>query len=212
MKPTLLFDLDGTLIDSEAGILASIRYAFAAAGLAAPAAEILRSWIGPPLRKQLQQHLGHNDARVEVMVAHYREHFAAAGWADHRVIDGIDIALRQFARAGHRLAVVTSKIEPHARRIVASFAFASLFKDVIGATADGSLSEKPALIATALRRLGSDASAAVMIGDRRYDIEGARQHGMRSIGVLWGFGTRAELRAAGADALAATPGELAALI
>ena len=114
--------------------------------------------------------------------------------------------------AGHRLAVVTAKNEPHARRIVEHLPFGGCVEAVIGATADGARSHKPELIGEALRRLSLAPARCWMIGDRRMDIEGARQHGMRSIGVLWGFGSADELRTAGADQLVASPDALLAAV
>lgn len=107
---------------------------------------------------------------------------------------------------------MTAKNEPHARRIVEHLPFGGCFADIVGATADGSRSHKPELIAEALRRLSLSPARCRMIGDRHMDIEGARHHGMRNVGVLWGFGGREELQAAGADVLAATPLELQGLL
>ena len=120
--------------------------------------------------------------------------------------------MSDLAAAGHRLAVVTAKNEPHARRIIGHLPFGHHFEDVVGATPCGRLSHKPELIGEALARLGLGPEGCWMIGDRRMDIEGARHHGLRNIGVLWGFGGAEELREAGADALAASPTELLTLI
>ena len=122
--------------------------------------------------------------------------------------EGIGEAVLALSAAGHRLAVVTAKNEPHARKIIDHLPFGHAFEDVIGATHCGRLSHKPELIAEALQRLGLAAEGAWMIGDRHMDIDGARHHGMRSVGVLWGFGGEDELRAAGATRLAARPAEL----
>src|SRR5690606_23963505 len=107
---------------------------------------------------------------------------------------------------------VTAKNEPHARKIIAHLPFGHRFDDVIGASMDGRLSHKQELIAEAMRRLSLAPAQCWMIGDRHMDIDGARHHGMRNIGVLWGFGGEAELRGAGADRLAAAPAELHALL
>jgi len=113
-----------------------------------------------------------------------------------------------LSAAGHRLAVVTAKNEPHARKIIAHLPFGHVFEEIIGATPCGRLSHKPELIGEALQRLGLSTDGAWMIGDRHMDIDGANHHGMASVGVLWGFGGEAELRAAGATRLAATPADL----
>ncbi|TBR08168.1 MAG: HAD family hydrolase [Lysobacter sp.] len=204
---TLLFDLDGTLIDSAVGITRCAAHAFERLGEPVPDAATLRSWIGPPLRVSFMPLL-RDEQRVERAVEHYRERYETHGWAEHEVYPGIGQALEILREAGHRLAIVTAKNEPHARKIAAHLPFGHLFEEIVGATLDGRLSHKPELIGEALQRLGADARDCRMIGDRRMDMEGAVHHGMRGIGVLWGFGDRDELHAAGASALAMTPAEL----
>jgi len=120
--------------------------------------------------------------------------------------------VRALHARGHRLAVVTAKNEPHARRIVEHLPFGGLFEDVIGSTPDGSRSSKPQLVGEALHRLQLAPQHCWMIGDRRMDIEGARHHGLRSVGVLWGFGGEQELTQAGAGQLAHDPAQLLALL
>ena len=208
---TIFFDMDGTLIDSEVGITRCVAHALTQMGLAVPSEEELRRWIGPSLRVSFAPLL-RDDGQVEAAVQHYRDRFETHGWIEHKIYAGIGEAVEALHAAGHRLAVVTAKNEPHARRIAAHLPFGHRFVDVIGATVDGSRSHKPELIAEALRRLDVAADDCWMIGDRHMDIEGARHHGMRHVGVLWGFGGEAELRQAGARLLAAHPGELPALL
>ena len=212
---TLFFDLDGTLIDSAVGITRCVAYSLERMGHPGLPAEALRSWIGPALRVSYGR-LFDDPADVERAVALYRERYDVAGWAEHVVYAGIGEAIETLHAAGFRLAVVTAKNEPHARRIVETLPFGHRFDDVIGATLDGRLSHKPELIAEALARFGIAADAApgscTMIGDRDLDVAGAAHHGLRGIGVLWGFGDADELRAAGAQALAAAPEALPALL
>lgn len=211
MKPPLFFDLDGTLIDSAVGITRCVAHALTQMQHPVPPqAELLR-WIGPSLRTSFAPLLG-DPLRVEAAVAHYRDRFESHGWAEHEVYAGIGDTIEALHAAGHRLAVVTAKNEPHARKIIDHLPFGHRFDDVIGATADGRLSHKPELIAEALQRLALPPGECWMIGDRHMDIDGARHHGMRSVGVLWGFGGGVELRAAGADHLASAPAELPLLL
>ena len=205
--PTIFFDMDGTLIDSEVGITRCVAHALTQMGLEVPGADALRAWIGPSLRTSFAPLL-RDEAKVEQAVLHYRDRFESHGWTEHRIYDGIGDAIEALHAAGHRLAVVTAKNEPHARRIAAHLPFGHRFVDVVGATVDGSRSHKPELIGEALRRLDVAPADCWMIGDRRMDIEGALHHGMRNVGVLWGFGGEAELRAAGAGRLAHAPHEL----
>lgn len=211
MKSTLFFDMDGTLIDSAVGITGCVTYALEQLGVPVPPQAELRRWIGPPLRASFST-LFDDPADTEAALVHYRECFEARGWAGHEIYPGMAEAIASLHAGGHRLAVVTAKNEPHARKIVDHLPFGHLFEDVIGATLDGRLSRKPELIAEALHRLRLAPAACWMIGDRHMDIEGARHHGMRSIGVLWGFGGEAELRGAGARILADEPAQLPELL
>ena len=211
MKPTLFFDLDGTLIDSELGITRCVAHALEMLGEPVPDAAALRRWIGPPLRTSFMPLLG-DALRVEQAVAHYRERFEDIGWQEHRVYDGIAELIASLAARGHRLAVVTAKNEPHAERIVAHLPFGHHFEAIVGAALDASRAEKTELIAEAMRRLSLRVEDCVMIGDRHMDMDGARAHGMRGLGVLWGFGDEQELREAGADALLMHPEELESVL
>ncbi len=206
-RATLFFDLDGTLIDSAIGITRCVAYALERMDQPVPPEPELRRWIGPALRTSFAP-LFDDAGRVEEAVGHYRVRFEAHGWAEHEIYAGIETAVRSLHAAGHRLAVVTAKNEPHARKIIAHLPFGGCFDDIIGATPDGSRSHKPELIGEALHRLSLRAADCWMIGDRHLDIEGARHHGMRNAGVLWGFGGEAELRDAGAGALVGEPSGL----
>lgn len=210
-RDTLFFDLDGTLIDSAVGITRCVAYALDQLQHPIPPEVELRRWIGPPLRTSFAPLL-QDPQRVEQAVEHYRTRFESHGWAEHDVYEGIGETVEALHGAGHRLAIVTAKNEPHARKIIAHLPFGHRFADVIGSTMDGQLSHKPELIAEAMRRLSLSPAQCWMIGDRHMDIDGARHHGMRNIGVLWGFGGEAELRQAGADRLAAVPAQLRTLL
>ena len=212
---TLFFDLDGTLIDSAVGITRCVAYSLERMGHPGLDDAELRRWIGPALRVSYGG-LFDTPADIERAVELYRERFEIEGWREHTLYEGIGEVVETAHAAGWRLAVVTAKNEPHARKIVDTLPFGGRFRDIVGATPDGRLSHKPELIAEALARFGIDADRAAidctMIGDRHMDIEGAVHHRMRGIGVLWGFGDEAELRDAGAHALARTPAELSALL
>ncbi|MDC7806187.1 HAD hydrolase-like protein [Luteimonas sp BLCC-B24] len=204
MTDALFFDLDGTLIDSEAGILGGIAHTLERMGHPPLDRAQLLPWIGPPLRDSFETLFEGDGHRAEQAVTLYRQRYDAGGWREHSVYPGIPELIGALRTAGRRLAVVTSKNEGFARRILRSLPFGAAFETVVGASDDGARRYKRELIAEALSRLDLPASGATMIGDRRMDIEGARQHGMRSIGVLWGFGSADELRAAGAGRLVAS--------
>jgi phosphoglycolate phosphatase len=203
-----LFDLDGTLIDSEVGILAGIRHSMAAVGAEPPDHATMRSWIGPPLRVSFGAVLDDDHARVEAAVAAYTERFHEVGWSEHTVYDGIPELIAGLAERGHQLAVVTSKTRSHAERILTNLPFASAFARVYAPGPLSAHSEKAEMVAAALADFGHVESETFMIGDRRYDMDGATANGVRGVGVLWGFGDREELEAAGAWRVVEKPADI----
>ncbi len=208
-RPTLFFDLDGTLIDSEPGIINGIQHVFASMGQPVPDAASLRPWIGPPMRDSFQSVFS-EESQVAQALALYRQRYDTLGWTELTVYAGIPALIATLQAAGHRLAVVTSKNERSARQILENLPFGACFEEIVGASDDGTRRFKSDLIAEALRRLAVPTTQCVMIGDRRMDIEGAGHHQMRSVGVLWGFGERDELVTAGAGQIVETPEQLRA--
>ncbi|KLJ00978.1 HAD hydrolase-like protein [Luteimonas sp. FCS-9] len=211
-KDALFFDLDGTLIDSEPGILGGIAHALEVLGHAPLPREKLLPWIGPPLRDSFDTLFAGDADRIERAIAVYRDRYDAIGWREHTVYAGVAAAIATLHADGRTLAVVTSKNERFARRIVEALPFGDAFATVVGASDDGARRYKRELIAEALSRLALPAARCTMIGDRRMDMEGARQHAMRAIGVLWGFGSADELREAGADRVVDSPAALVAAV
>jgi phosphoglycolate phosphatase len=207
-----LFDLDGTLIDSEHGIVACVKHALAKLDVPAPSQEELRDWIGPPLRHSFAPLLDHDPLRIDAAVEYYHERFHTDGWREHSIYPGIEMLIQRLLASGHQLAVVTSKPQRHAAPIIAHLPFGDAFLRLYGPSPNSAHSEKASMIAAALADFGASPEQTVMIGDRRFDIEGAVANDVRGIGVLWGFGSRTELEQAGASAIAATPDELAALL
>ena len=207
-----LFDLDGTLIDSASGILSSIEYAFAQIGAPLPEREILHTWIGPPFHQTFPSVLGDDPARVELAIENYREHYMATGWAGHSVYPGIAEVIAALVAAGCALGVVTTKPVAQARKIIEHLPFAAAFARIYGPDIKTAHSAKTQMIAQALEDFAAPAVQTAMIGDRHFDIEGARANGVRAIGVAWGFGSVEELRAAGAQAIAQRPDELTEIL
>ncbi|MEO8671855.1 MAG: HAD hydrolase-like protein [Tahibacter sp.] len=208
----VLFDLDGTLIDSESGIVGSMLHAFAQMEVTASSREILRSFIGPPLRQSFPQVVGDDPERVERAVGHYRERFDALGWQEHEVYPGIAELVSELAGGGRQLAIVTTKVQVQAQRIIDHLPFGRHFARVYGPDGDGRHNEKAEMIADALRDFQVKAGQAVMIGDRNFDMLGARANDVRAVGVSWGFGSVEELQNAGAQAIAGAPIDLIELI
>ena len=207
-----LFDLDGTLIDSELGIFSCIRHALVQMQVPAPAPEALRDWIGPPLHQGFAALMDNDAAKVTAAIGHYHDRFTAIGWREHAVYPGLAPLIEGLQAAGHQLAVVTSKPRLHALPIVESLPFGAAFQHVYGPEPGNPHCEKASMIAAALADFQTAPQHAVMIGDRRFDIEGAVANRVRGFGVLWGFGSREELTLAGATAIANDPGELTGFI
>lgn len=149
----------------------------------------------------------HNDALKAV--EYYREYFADKGIFENAVYDGVLPMLETLKAHRYRLYIATSKPEVFAKRIAAHFGMAELFDGIAGATLDTTRNEKADVIAYALRTYAVAADSALMIGDRRHDILGAKANGLRSMGVLYGYGSEEELRNAGADMIAKSPQEIA---
>jgi len=210
MTRSVLLDLDGTLIDSEPGILASCRAAMRAMGHAFDETLDMKRFIGPPLEDTMRFLLqAHGDDRVDEAVAAYRRHYGETGLFDSVAYPGIARALDEMKRAGLALYLATSKRAVFATRILDHLNFAAHFDGIYGAVPGGALDHKPELIAHILAKENLSPQHALMVGDRRYDIAGAHAVGLRALGVLWGYGSRDELETAGADRLVASPADLA---
>ena len=206
----LLFDLDGTLIDSAPGIIACIEHACVRMGVSAPPRETLHGWIGPPLGETFPDVVGSDPANVEAAITHYRERFDRVGWREHRAYAGVAAVIAAQRAAGHTLAIVTTKVQTQAERIVGALPFGGAFARVYGPAADARHCAKAQMIAQAMADFDHSAQATRMVGDRHYDIAGARACGVASCGVLWGYGHANELVAAGATVLVEQPDALAA--
>lgn len=200
----VLFDLDGTLCDPRPGFLGCIRQALEESGIAAPPDEELASNIGPPLEQTLARLLGTDDRdRVVAAAASYRRRYDAIGWSENSVYSGIPELLAAASDRGWRLAVATSKGRLFAERIVAHFGLDRWLHSVHGAGPDGSGSDKADVVASAIAAASGHGGRVVMVGDRKFDVLGAAVHGVPTVGVLWGYGSREELIAAGAARLCA---------
>jgi phosphoglycolate phosphatase len=204
-----LFDLDGTLIDSAIGIFAGVRHSLASVGAESPDDAALRAWIGPPLRVSYAAILGDDKERIEAAVEAYGDRFRDIGWSEHTVYEGMPELIASLAASGHQLAVVTSKPLPHAEPIIKHLPFGHLFERIYAPGLSTAHSEKATMIAAALADFEQSPDETIMVGDRLFDMEGAVANGVRGIGVLWGFGDRAELESAGAWMVVEKPEEIA---
>lgn len=170
----LLFDLDGTLTDPMLGITRSVQYALRRFGIEVDDLRTLCRFIGPPLKESFRDFYGMDDEQATRAVALTREYFAPRGIFENRLYEGIPELLTELQAAGCMLAMATSKPEPFARQIAEHFHLADRFTLIGGATMDGTRTAKRDVVRYVLGALDvEDPTAAVMIGDRRYDIEGA---------------------------------------
>ena len=206
----LLFDLDGTLTDPRAGIVGSMRFALDQLRISCPSDDVLANYIGPPLRGTFATLLDTSEpARIEEALRLYRQRFADTGLYENKVYEGVPAMLDSVGRGVYAKYVATSKPAVYAERIVSHFGLSHHFRKVYGAELDGRWDDKAELLAHLLATEGVTPSAAVMVGDRAADIIAAKANRVRSIGVLWGYGSEVELTDAGADMLCRTPAELA---
>ena len=182
----MIFDLDGTLTDSAAGIVASFRYALSEIGAAVPDGDLAGRIVGPPMLVTLTS-MGLGDRAEEAFTA-YRADYTTRGWSMNSVFDGIPALLTDLGAAGVRLAVATSKNEVTARRIIEHFGLQGHFEVIAGASSDGVRSSKADVVAHALAQLAPLPERVLMVGDRLHDVEGAAVHGIDTVVVEWGYG------------------------
>jgi len=203
----LLFDLDGTLTDPKQGIVACIRHALARLNIEVAADIRLESYIGPPLRDSFRSLCGGDDD-VEAAVGFYRERFATTGLFENRVYDGIPQCLERLRDRAESIHLATSKPTNYAERIIQHFGLGRFFDALYGSELDGRLGDKTELIEHILKREKLNATNTIMIGDRSFDMVGARNNNVTAVGVLWGYGSEAELDLAGADRICSHPAAL----
>ena len=203
---TVLFDLDGTLTDPAIGITNSASYALKKWGIEVSDRSELYKFIGPPLLDSFSNYYGFTREDSERAVEYFREYFSVKGMFENSVYDGISKVLSELKAKGKTLIVATSKAEIFAKKILEYFDLDGYFDFVSGATLDSSRVKKEDVIDYALCSCGiEDVSRMVMIGDREFDVFGAKHFGMDSVGVLYGYGSRDELTAAGATYIVETP-------
>ena len=209
MYETILFDLDGTLTDPGEGITKSVAYALQKYSIEVADRSVLYPFIGPPLVDSFQKYYGFSPKQAEQAVVYYREYFRETGLFENEVYDGVEDLLSSLKSAGKRVILATSKPEVFARQILDHFGLTRYFDVIAGALLDGSRMHKADVIAYALDTAGiTDKSSVVMVGDREQDVKGAEKTGLPCIGVLYGYGSREELTAAGATAIVESVEEL----
>ena len=198
----VFFDLDGTLTESGPGIIKSVRHALARFGIDEPNDASLRRFIGPPLAYSFITFYGFSEEDALRAMAVYREHYAAHGIFDNGVYAGIPELLAALQTAGKTLCIATGKPETFMFRILERYGLRDYFSFCGGSDEAKTRAEKATVIRYVMDNVGARADEVVMVGDRHHDIDGAKANGVRSVGVLYGYGDRAELEMAGADYIA----------
>jgi phosphoglycolate phosphatase len=208
-----MFDLDGTLTDPREGIVACLKHALRGLGRPSPPDSDLLRCIGPPLKESFGRLLGSDDGKaIDTAIALYRERFSVTGIFENAVCPGVPSALAELQALGMTLYVATSKPHVFARRIVEYFGLGPFFRRVHGSELDGTRANKGELIEHVMQIESLSPRATVMVGDRAHDVLGAMARGVLPVGVLWGYGSREELEAAGATVLCEHPAMLAPLL
>lgn len=208
----VLFDLDGTVNDSGPGIMNSVRYSLEKTGCEIPGEETLRRFVGPSLIYSYKTfcHMDEDEARKAVEA--YRECYHAGECFNLVIYDGITNLLTALNDAGIKCAVVTSKPQNAAQKILDHFDMMRFFDTLAGPDPDDPSNSKSVLIARALSQLSLPPEDVVMVGDTRFDIIGANEAGCDSIGVTYGYGTREELVENEATYLADSPDEIGRIL
>lgn len=203
---SILFDLDGTITDSQNGIINSVIYALKKYGREVGDRGELKKFIGPPLAWMFSQYCGFSEEEGQKAVEVYREYYTVKGIFENEVYDGVEDMLENLHESGAKLYLATSKPQIYAKKILEHFGLAKYFDDIVGSELDGRRVEKDEIIACVLKKHGI--KDAVMVGDRRFDMEGAKKNALTAVGVLYGYGTKEELEQAGADFIAKSVEEL----
>jgi len=216
----LLFDLDGTLTDPKLGITTCVQYALRKFGIEEPELDKLEPFIGPPLADSFREFYDFDEEMAAQAIVYYRERFSTVGLFENEIYPGIDRMLAHLKKAGRMLAVASSKPEVFVRKILKHFEIEQYFDVIVGSELDGTRSQKEEVVEEALRQLHRinmmsdkrDNDRIVMIGDRKFDIQGAKLFNLVSVGVTFGYASPGELEEAGADYVVDTVEELEELL
>ncbi|MBE7062557.1 MAG: HAD family hydrolase [Ruminococcaceae bacterium] len=210
MYDTILFDLDGTLVNSAEGITEGVRYALESLHFPALPYAVREKFIGPPLRESFQKYCGVDEETAGKLLAAYRVYYAEKGLHQAVPYDGIRELLEKLTKAGKELFVATAKPTVYSRTILEEWKLDGFFKEIIGAGFDKNFETKDKIVALAASMATNE--KIVMIGDTVYDVEGARACGLPTVGVLYGFGDREALRQARPEHLVQTVEEIGELL
>lgn len=209
---TILFDFDGTIMDTSEGIYNSFDYALKSFGMELPGHDAYKKMVGPPLKYSFQTFFGFDEEKAELAMKRYREYYAPHGVYQASVYPGIHEMLRELKERGYKLCVATNKPERFAVELLERESLADFFDLIAGSDIGGTRGKKSEIVRFVLDSLGvEEPGTCVMVGDRLYDAEGAALNGVPCVGVLWGFGSKEELIEAKCIATAGNTDELLGL-
>lgn len=210
----VIFDFDGTVVDTGEGILKSLQYSFREMGREVPPMEDLKKFIGPPIHYSYTHFYGVSEDEVGDYIRKYRERYKIKGIYESQLYDGMKELLESLKEKGVKLGIASSKPE-HLIYAVADFLkITDCFDAIVGVKVDDSNhSTKAGLVSEAMKLLGAeDKSKVLMVGDRKFDIDGAAGAGVKSCGALWGYGDEEEFRAHNADFIISAPKDVKKLV
>ncbi len=211
-----LFDLDGTLTDPKEGICKCVQFALKGMGIIEEDLDKLEPFIGPPLWDSFMQFYGLTREQADKAVEIYRKRFSTIGLFENEIYEGIAPLLKELKEAGHCLAVASSKPTVFVKQILKHFEIYDYFDAIVGSELDGTRVKKEEVVEEALRQIYEggepDKEHTYMVGDRKFDVEGAKAFSLKSVGVTYGYGGEEELREAGADYVVASVEELKELL
>ena len=214
----ILFDLDGTVTDSGPGIMKAASIALESFGIKENDEKKLRLFVGPPLDKSFMERYNFSEEDAWKAIGAFRDYYNETGVYENSVYPGIEDLLKELKKNGYTIAIASSKPQNLIHIVLSHFHIEEYFDVIVGCELDGTRSDKAEVIKEVLRQLGElDASRdilsrTVMIGDRCYDVAGAHAFSLPCIGVLYGYGTREEMKEAGADYVAETPEDILKLV
>lgn len=213
MYEIILFDLDGTLTDPKIGITSSVQYALQEMGIKEEDPDVLIPFIGPPLLASFKEFYHMSDQEAVQAIGYYRERFSVTGLYENKVYAGMEELLASLKNQGKKLIVATSKPTEFSVQILEYFGLKQYFAAIVGSNIDGTRTEKSDVIEFALTGENiTDLSKVVMIGDRKYDISGAKKNHIDVIAVAYGYGSQEELAAADPNYIVSSVSELASLL
>lgn len=209
MKKYFFFDLDGTLCNTGEGVINGFAFALSKLGITVEDKSSLWKIMGPPIDYSFRNFYGLNDSQIQEGVKIYREYYNKTGVFEFKPYDEVEELLINLKRNSKKLFVATSKPIFFAKKVLEKCGFDKYFDGIYGSEFDGTRAKKADVLAYAVEKSGiSNLSEGVMIGDRYFDIDGAKAVGLESVGILYGYGTKEELKQHGADRIFEKPSEI----